>query len=168
MNPQNEIVTIVDIDNNVTGNLPRHEMRTQGLPHRASCILVFNSRREIFVQERTTTKDIYPGYFDVATGGVVLAGESYEESAERELAEELGVRNVTLESHFDFFHEGPNNKVWGRVFSCCYDGEVVLQEEEVADGYFMPVHEVLELSQSRPFTPDGLLALQRYLAEQQP
>ena len=165
MNPNNEQVAIVDNKNRVTGSAPRHTMRARGLIHRATYILVFNTKGEIFVQERTMSKDIYPGYFDVATGGVVLDGESYKESAARELAEELGVKNVPLQSHFDFFHEDKKNKVWGRLFSCQYDGPVILQAEEVADGFFMAVAEVIKMAESRPFTPDGLLVLHRYLAE---
>ncbi|MGP3920884.1 NUDIX domain-containing protein [Nonomuraea sp. 10N515B] len=34
----------------------------------------------------------FPGYYDVMVGGAVGVGESYEEAAVRELAEELGVR----------------------------------------------------------------------------
>ena len=71
--PAQEIVQIVDQDNKVTDALPRHLMRSRGLIHRACYILVFNDQQEIFVQKRTTTKDIYPGYWDVAAGGVVLA-----------------------------------------------------------------------------------------------
>ncbi len=37
------------------------------------------------------SKAIYPGYWDVAAGGMVLATETYAESAARELEEELGV-----------------------------------------------------------------------------
>jgi len=162
---KNEEVIIVDADNRIVASMPRHQMRARGLPHRATYILVFNARGEIFVQERTMRKDIYPGYLDVATGGVVLAGESYEESAARELAEELGVRGVELTSHFDFFHRDTDNQVWGRVFSCTHDGEMTLQEEEVADGFFLQVTEVLALAETRPFTPDGLLVLRRYLDE---
>ena len=163
MDAKNEVVAIVDADNRLIGSAPRHEMRSKGLAHRATYILVFNSRGEIFVQERTLTKDIYPGYLDVATGGVVLAGETYEESAERELAEELGVRGVPLMSHFDFFHQDDRNQVWGRVFSCGHDGPMTLQEEEVADGFFMPVDKVAALAKTKPFTPDGLLVLHRFL-----
>ena len=36
-------------------------------------------------------KDVYPSYYDVAVGGVVGAGESYDDGAQRELAEELGI-----------------------------------------------------------------------------
>ncbi|NIR17298.1 MAG: NUDIX domain-containing protein, partial [Desulfobacterales bacterium] len=71
------------------------------LPHRATYILVFNSGGELYVQKRTQTKDVFPGYYDVAAGGVVLAGESYEEGAVRELLEELGIRGTPLEELFD-------------------------------------------------------------------
>jgi 8-oxo-dGTP pyrophosphatase MutT (NUDIX family) len=143
-------------------------MRADGLPHRATYILVFNDEGDLFVQKRTTSKDIYPGYYDVATGGVVSAGESYEDAAERELAEELGITGVRLKSHFDFFHEDAGNRVWGRVFSCIYNGDVTLQEEEVESGAFHSVKEILKISRERLFTPDGLYVLRRFLAHLSP
>ena len=44
MDSGDEIVLIVDEDNRETGAVPRREMRAQGLAHRASYILVFNSK----------------------------------------------------------------------------------------------------------------------------
>lgn len=165
MNPGDEIVLVVDRDNNETGRVPRLEMRTRGLPHRASYIMVFNSKGELFVQKRTRSKDIYPGYYDVAAGGVVLAGESYAESAKRELEEELGIRETVLTPHFTFFYEEETNQVWGRVYTCIYDGALILQAEEVESGFFAAPDEVLALSRKEPFTPDGIYVLQRYLRE---
>ena len=163
MFPKDELVLIVDTKNNESGSAPRHEMRSKGLPHRAAYILVFNSKGEIFVQKRTRSKDIYPGYFDIAAGGVVLAGESYDESASRELEEELGIRDTPLISHFTFCHEDGSNLVWGRVYSCTYDGGMILQEEEIESGFFMTPEKVLALSEKEPFTPDGIYVLKRYL-----
>ena len=82
---------------------------------------------------------------------------------ERELAEELGVENVPLKSHFDFFHEQGRNRVWGRVYSCVWEGPFVLQAEEVASGDFYSVPEIISMSRSKPFTPDGLYVLHRFL-----
>ena len=163
MNPTDEIITIVDRSNHEVDQVPRSIMRAKGLIHRATYILIFNNQGEIFVQQRTMTKDIYPGYFDVATGGVVLAGEPYELSAKRELAEELGVSKVELVDHFDFFHEDAGNKVWGRVFSCITDGPFILQPEEVEDGFFMGFKQVLALSENESFTPDGIWVLKQFL-----
>jgi 8-oxo-dGTP pyrophosphatase MutT (NUDIX family) len=161
MNPSEEIVQIVDRDNQEIGAVSRRLMREQRLIHRACYILVFNAAGELFIQKRTQTKDIYPGCWDVAAGGVVLAGESYEQSAERELAEELGVRG-RLELLFDqYYYEDENNRVWGRIFRCVHEGPFVLQAEEVESGLFLPPAAVLELSSREPFTPDGLLLLRQ-------
>ena len=74
--PGEEIVQIVDEQNRELGELPRRLMREQRLIHRASYILVFNAAGALFIQKRTSTKDVYPGYWDVAAGGVVQAGET--------------------------------------------------------------------------------------------
>src|SRR5215475_15086358 len=104
MSAADEIVVIVDEHNKVVGAVPRREMRAKNLPHRSTYILVFNSQGALYVQKRTMTKDVFPGYYDPASGGVVLAGESYEESARRELAEELGIQDVPLRPLFTFYY----------------------------------------------------------------
>ncbi|MEA3469768.1 MAG: NUDIX hydrolase YfcD [Thermodesulfobacteriota bacterium] len=160
-NPGEEIIQIVDRDNLEVEALPRRIMREQGLIHRACYILVFNEKQELFLQKRTDTKDVYPSCWDVAAGGVVLAGESYEESAARELAEELGVDGVSLTTLFDQYFEKASNRVWGRIFSCTHNGPFQLQKEEVAFGCFMSVAEIFKLSEKEDFTPDGIAMLRK-------
>jgi 8-oxo-dGTP pyrophosphatase MutT (NUDIX family) len=165
MEAADEIVAIVDASNNIVGAAPRREMRAKRLPHRSTYILVFNAEGELYVQKRTPTKDVFPGYYDVAAGGVVLAGETYEAGAARELEEEMGMRNVPLTPLFDFYFENEHTCLWGRAFCCRYDGEVVLQAEEVESGAFVPIPDILRRAETEPFTPDGLYVLRRYLAE---
>jgi isopentenyldiphosphate isomerase len=166
MNPADEIVAIVDEQNNVIGAVPRREMRAKRLLHRSTYILVFNAQGEIYVQKRTMTKDVFPGYFDPATGGVVLAGESYEESAVRELEEEMGICDVPLTRLFDFYFDDEHARVWGRAFSCEYNSEIIPQAEEVEYVEMMTIGDVLRRAETEQFTPDGLLVVRRYLAEQ--
>ena len=161
-----EIVQIVDEQNNEIAAISRRIMREQKLIHRASYILVFNSSEDLFVQQRTLTKDIYPGYYDIAAGGVVQAGESYEQSARRELFEELGIQDTALDPCFDHYYEDEDNRVWGRIFCCRHDGPFTLQKEEVQDGAFMPVPVVVEMCNREKFTPDGIEILERLLSEQ--
>src|SRR6185369_4293349 len=97
-----ELIDVVDADDRVLKQATRGETRRQNLRHRATYILVFNSAGQLFVHQRTDSKDVYPSYFDVCVGGVVAAGESYEDGAHRELAEEIGVRNTPLRRVLSF------------------------------------------------------------------
>ena len=162
MIPHDEIVTIVDIDNNVTGSEYRSKMRISRLIHRATFIFVTNSDNNIFVQKRSKTKDLYPGFYDITTGGVVLADESYEESAKREVYEELGIQNVPMQSLFDFYYSSVMNNVWGRVFECSFDGHIILQKEEIESGQFYHVEEIETLIKKEPVTPESVYVFNRW------
>jgi isopentenyldiphosphate isomerase len=159
--PAEEIVVLVDQDNQPIGVVTRKIMRQQRLIHRASYILVFNTCGELFIQKRSRSKDIYPGYWDLAAGGVVLEGESYEDAAKRELREELGISGIKLRPLFDQYYEDAANRVWGRIFACTSNGPFALQEEEIDEGRFIALGEIEQLNRIEPFTPDGLLLLAR-------
>ncbi|WP_422134164.1 NUDIX hydrolase YfcD [Endozoicomonas sp. ALD040] len=163
LQPASEKVIIVDESNQVLGALPRSQMREKKLCHRATYVFVFNSKGQLYVQERTLSKDIYPGYFEPATGGVVAEGESYDVAAVRELAEELGIEDTPLEPLFHFYFQNDDCKVWGRVYSCQYEGELRLQEEEVARVIMESPEEIRSNRFNRTYTPDSLVALERLM-----
>lgn len=165
MTVADEIVGIVDERNRLVGTAPRSEMRAKRLPHRSTYILVFNSQGQLHVQKRTMTKDVFPGWYDLATGGVVLAGESYEQGAVRELEEELGIRDVPLTKLFEFSFEDKHNHVWGGAFTCVYDGALRLQVEEIESVILLTPHDTLRHAQTELYTPDGLYVLRRYLGQ---
>lgn len=147
------------------GSIQRAQLRERGLVGRGTYILLFNSAGELCVHRRTLSKAIYPGYWDVAAGGMVLADESYAESAARELEEELGVSGVPLQAHEHFFFDQPGNRLWCAVFSAVWDGPLTLQPEEVLEARFMPVAGVLQESLHKSYCPDSLAALKRYLGK---
>ena len=155
-----EIVIVVDGGNRPVAELPRRRVRAENLPHRATCIFVFDRRGRLLVQRRTAGKDLYPGFYDLAAGGVVAAGESYERCAEREAAEELGIRDTALAPEFDFYYEDERNRCFSRVFTCVHDGPFTLQPEEVESVQFHAVEEIAGGGVA-PVTPDTLLAFNR-------
>jgi 8-oxo-dGTP pyrophosphatase MutT (NUDIX family) len=159
-----EQIAWVDEHDQPLGAMARSELRDRGLIGRGTYILVFNSAGDLCVHRRTLSKAIYPGYWDVAAGGMVQFDESYAESAARELAEELGVSGVPLSEHEQFFFDQPGNRLWCAVFSAVWDGPLTLQPEEVLEARFMPVAEVLRDAEQKPYCPDSLAALKRYLA----
>lgn len=158
-----ELIAWVDRHDQFLGALPRAELRERGLIGRGTYILLFNSAGELCVHRRTLSKAIYPGYWDVAAGGMVQADESYELSAARELAEELGVSGVQLAAHERFFFDQPDNRLWCAVFSAVWDGPLKLQPEEVLEARFLGVDQVLRETTEKPYCPDSLAALKRYL-----
>jgi isopentenyldiphosphate isomerase len=52
---------------------------------------VFNSRDELLIQQRAVDKVEWPGAWDITAGGSVVAGESSQQGAARELWEEVGI-----------------------------------------------------------------------------
>lgn len=158
-----EQVAWVDREDRLLGSLPRAELRERGGIGRGTFILLFNSSGELCVHQRTMSKALYPGYWDVAAGGMVGVDETYAESAARELYEELGVSDVPLTAHERFYFDCPDNHLWCAVFSAVWDGPLHVQPEEVQQACFMPVAQALRLSQAQPYCPDSLAALKRYL-----
>jgi Isopentenyldiphosphate isomerase len=51
-----------------------------------------DGRGRILVHRRSEQLSRFPGLYEVVVGGAVDVGESYEQAAARELAEELGTR----------------------------------------------------------------------------
>src|SRR3954468_335505 len=89
--PSRELVDVIDEEGRTIGVVTRREMRERGLLHRCTYVLVFNGAGELFVHLRTPIKDVYPSHWDIAVGGVVTAGETFEQGVVRELEEELGI-----------------------------------------------------------------------------
>lgn len=95
-------------------------------------ILVFNSKGEMLIQQRVSTKSKYPNKWDISVGGCVKSGETSFEGAERELSEELGLK-------VDFSHKVPNISInfktgfddYYVVFSDIDSKDIVFQKEEV-------------------------------------
>lgn len=158
-----ERVAWVDERDRPLGALPRAELRERRLIGRGTFILLFNGAGQLCVHRRTLSKAIYPGYWDVAAGGMVQAGEGYPESAARELEEELGIAGVALREHGRFFFDEPDNRLWCGVFSAVSDAPLVLQPEEVLEARFIAPAEALREALELPYCPDSLEALRRYL-----
>src|SRR6516165_6780793 len=92
--PDQELVDVIDDDGRTIATVPRREVRARRLPHRCVYVLVFNHQGDVFIHLRTPSKDVYPSHWDVTVGGVLAAGESFDAGAVREVGEELGVTAV--------------------------------------------------------------------------
>jgi isopentenyldiphosphate isomerase len=159
--PGGELVDVVDADGRVVGTVTRREMRSRRLPHRCTYLLVFNRLGELFIHLRTPTKDVYPSHWDVAVGGVVTAGESFDAAVTREAREELGVE-VDAEPLFPFRYAVGPTLAFAMAYRAVHDGPFRLQVEEVVRGEFVPLSELDERTRRDSFCPDGLAVLAEY------
>ncbi len=165
MNPADELVDVIDAAGNTIGVVTRREMRARRLPHRCTYVLVFNPFGELFIHLRTACKDVYPSYWDVCIGGVLAAGESFDEGVRREIHEELGIDADATEL-FPFRYADAATFAHGMAYRLDHAGPFHLQAEEIVRGEFAAVPEVLRRAKQTPFCPDGIQVLEEFLKKQ--
>ncbi|MEU5226177.1 NUDIX domain-containing protein [Streptomyces toyocaensis] len=160
-----EIIDIVDENDRVTGRAPRGEAYARGLRHRCAFVLVRDAGGRVFVHRRTPGKLVFPSLYDMFVGGVVAAGEGYDEAALREAEEELGVSGLPRPRHlFTFLYDdGAGRSWWSAVYEVRCELPVRPQAEEVAWHDFLPEAEVERrvAEGGWEWVPDGLEAYRR-------
>ena len=86
--------------------------------HGASHIFVtrlHQGRIQVLLQKRSQDKDSFPGWLDTSSAGHLDPGESFDQGAQRELSEELGLTGVA--PRFLFIQHQDYEKVFhGEVF----------------------------------------------------
>ncbi|QKW05667.1 NUDIX domain-containing protein [Streptomyces sp. NA04227] len=169
MSAADEILDIVDAHDHVIGQAPRGEVYARGLRHRCVFVLATDPDGHLFVHRRTPTKLAFPSCYDMFVGGVVGAGESYDDAALREAEEELGVqglpRPVPLLKFLYEDDSGPRNggdgepfAWWSWVYQVRCDLPVQPQPEEIDWYGFLTEQEVDARLGTWEWTPDGLAA----------
>lgn len=144
-----EMFDVVDEENNVVGQLSRHEVHRQRLNHRAIHLFVVNKRGDLFLQKRSRHKDVHPGRWDSSCAGHLTAGQDYEEAASRELMEELGV-----EAPLKLISSLPASRATGyefvRLYQVEHNGPFTWPRAEIETGAFFPVSLLEEWIRRRP------------------
>ena len=155
-----ELFDVVDESNRVTGTASRHEVHANKLRHRAVHVFVFNKAGELFLQKRSRWKDKQPRKWDSSAAGHLNAGDEYDATAVRELAEELGVEaQVELIGKIDACRETGWEFV--QLYRARHEGPFVLARSEIESGAFFPMEIVRRWTGARPgdFAPGFLECL---------
>ena len=149
-----ELVEEVAPDGSVLRVVTRAEMRAGRLRHRCVYLLVVHDGR-LLVHRRADDKDVWPGRWDVAAGGVVTAGEAWDDAARRELAEELGIDAVPVPVG-DGSWDGDEAKVVGRVYVVDHGGPFRFDDGEVVEARFVDGAELDALLATEATCPDSV------------
>lgn len=165
-NSPDEMVEEVDNLGNVLGLVTRKDMRSRALWHRSVFIAVTSHDGQLLVHRRADHKDLWPGWWDVAIGGVVAPGEQWDRAAARELSEELGVVGETL-VHLG---RGAYMDKEVRVVADCYrvvtDGPFTFADGEISEAHWVTPAELPVWLGTKDFLPDSVaLVLPRLAPE---
>ncbi len=90
-----ERIPIVDKDDNILTYKRRGDMQDEDCK-RCVCIWVENSKGQVLLQQRSQKVKIDPGLWGTAVLGTVNDDDTYDETAERELEEEIGLSGFPL------------------------------------------------------------------------
>lgn len=156
--PGDELVDIVDGDDQVVATVPRRRMRAERLRHRAVFIVVVSSEGQLLVHRRSDAKDLWPGRWDLAVGGVVGAGESYDRAARRELAEEVGI-DATPTAIGTWPYADADVDLIAACYRVTHDGPIRFVDGEVAEAIWVDRDGAAALLATESFVPDSVALL---------
>ncbi len=157
MGADDELVEVVSEDGTVERIVTRAEMRAGVLRHRSTYVVVRRSSGSLVVHRRADWKDVYPGLWDLAFGGVVDAGEGWLAAAQRELAEEAGITGVELKPLGEGRYEEQDGRVIARVFLAVTDAALTCPDGEVAE--VAEVEDIAPWIRNHTVCPDSLQIL---------
>src|SRR5213592_4166049 len=154
---------IVDKNDRLLRHASRSEVHGNNLRHRAVHILIFSQVGDVYLQQRSRWKDRHPLKWDSSAAGHVAAGETYDDTAQRELKEELGV-DVPLERIFRLTASSRTDHefIWG--YRGVISGDLAPNKCEIERGVFFAPGLIDGWTSARPddFAPGFLESWKAY------
>tara|TARA_B100000989_G_scaffold6171_1_gene4300 strand:- start:7527 stop:8045 length:519 start_codon:yes stop_codon:yes gene_type:complete len=132
-----ENVILVDENDNQVGLMPKLEAHEKGLLHRAFSIFIFNSKYELLLQKRSSSKYHSGGLWTNTCCSHPREGEDTSDAANRRLIEEMGIETSLRKVH-DFIYKAEldNNLTeheFDHVFYGVYNEDPVINRDEADD-----------------------------------
>ena len=132
-----EKVILVDENDNQVGLMPKLEAHQKGLLHRAFSIFIFNSKYELLLQKRASSKYHSGGLWTNTCCSHPREGEEILDAAKRRLIEEMGI-DTSLRKVHDFIYKAEldNNLTeheFDHVFYGIYNEDPIINKDEADD-----------------------------------
>jgi isopentenyldiphosphate isomerase len=156
MDLSEEWFPVVDEEGNETGRARRdvcHDGRSF-LLHPVVHLHLLNSEGMLFLQKRSSNKDIQPGKWDTSVGGHISPGESPEEAVLREASEELGISGIEPVFLGKYIWESAVERELVYSFLVVSDVFPVINKDEIEEGRYWSIREINEGFGKAIFTPN--------------
>ena len=130
-------VILVDKNDNQVGLMPKLEAHEKGVLHRAFSIFIFNSKYELLLQKRASSKYHSGGLWTNTCCSHPREGEDILDAANRRLDEEMGI-TTSLRKVYDFIYKAElDNQLteheFDHVFYGVFDNDPILNKDEAED-----------------------------------
>lgn len=141
-----EFVILVDKEDNKIGLMPKMEAHEKAMLHRAFSVFVFNKDNELMLQQRAMHKYHSPGLWTNTCCSHQRDGENNIAAGTRRLQEEMGF-STALKETTSFIYKAPfdnglTEHELDHILVGHYEGEPVINEDEVASWKWMSLEEV--------------------------
>ncbi len=163
-----EFLEILD-ENGVSTGIPeqRSIIHQKGLWHRAVIVAIVNRENKVLIQKRSSTKEKFPGLWDLSVAGHVPFGHDSLSCAAMEVMEEIGTmlkKDVNLKD-FRFLTSFRNtikvseNFIENQFYDFfAYNADIALdqfhiQKEEVEEVKYVTAYEIKEMVEQNLFHP---------------
>ena len=132
-----EKVILVDKNDNQVGLMPKLEAHEKGVLHRAFSVFIFNSKYELLLQKRASSKYHSGGLWTNTCCSHPREGEDILDAANRRLDEEMGIK-TSLRKVYDFIYKAElDNQLteheFDHVFYGVCDNDPILNKDEAED-----------------------------------
>lgn len=177
-----EELDVVDEQDRVIGQASRMMVHKEGLLHREVHVYFFNAKGEILFQKRGSDVDMNPNVFHSSVGGHVDMGQTYDETALREIQEETGLtvhrQDLVFLKKVHYRQEVPSsgliNNALRSLYAYRFDGNIAMLkiEEGKSIGFeYWPIERLrhLTVTENKKFyeflvTPEMIALFERVSA----
>lgn len=162
-----ELFDVVDEHDQVIEVRPRSEVHRLQLRHRATHIFVFRSDGRMLIHLRSPTKEEFPSVWTSSASGHVASGETYHNSAVRELQEELGItaplRFVTKVAACE-----QTSYEFTELYRADCDAQITIDPEEIQEVRWHTIEEISAqlAATAEQFSPAFQLLFDEFLKRQ--
>lgn len=136
-----EEVVLVDKNDNPLGTMEKMQAHERGVLHRAFSVFIYNSKGEMMIHRRASSKYHSPGLWTNACCSHPRINETTKEAAHRRLMEEMGF-DCELKKEFSFLYkadvgDGLIEHEFDHVFFGEFNGKPEINPDEVAEWKFV-------------------------------